>query len=68
MAYLISASPSMSISSMAVSICGSKSSSVNGSSVGERAASWFDGISSGWWRIARWPYEPTSMEPADCRS
>ena len=68
MAYLISASPSMSISSMACSICSSKSSGVKGISVGERAASSLEGISSGWWRIGRWAYEPTSIEPADCRS
>ena len=68
MAYLISASPSMSISSMAVSIWASKSSGVNGISVGESAASSLEGISSGWWRIGRWPYEPTSIEPADWRS
>ena len=46
-AYLISASPSMSINSIASSICWSKSSGVNGSSVGESAASALDGMSSG---------------------
>jgi hypothetical protein len=55
MAYLISASPSMSINSMAVSIWSSKSSGVKGISVGESAASSFEGMSSGWWRIGRCP-------------
>ena len=68
MAYLISASPSISISSIACSICGSKSSAVNGSSVGDSAAASFDGMSSGWWKIGRWAYEPTSIEPALWRS
>ena len=68
MAYLISASPSTSISSMACSICASKSSAVNGISVGESAASSFEGISSGWWKIGRWAYEPTSIDPALWRS
>ena len=38
----------------ASSSCGSKSSWVNGNSVGERAASSLDGIVSGSWRIERW--------------
>ena len=54
MAYLISASPSMSINSMACSICGSKSSGVNGISVGDSAASSLDGMSSGSWKMGRW--------------
>ena len=54
MAYLISASPSSSISSMACSIWGSKSSGVNGISVGDRAASALEGMSSGWCRMGRW--------------
>ena len=40
----------------------------DGISVGLSAASSFDGIVSGWWRIGRWAYEPTSIEPADWRS
>ena len=54
MAYLISASPSISINSIASSICWSKSSGVNGISVGESAASSFDGMVSGGCRIGRW--------------
>ena len=50
------------------SSCGSKSSAVNGSSVGLSADSSFDGMSSGWWKIGRWAYDPTSIEPADWRS
>ena len=68
MAYLISASPSISIRSIASSICWSKSSAVNGSSVGDSADSSFDGMSSGWWKIGRWAYEPTSIDPAVWRS
>ena len=43
MAYLISASPSISISSIACSICGSKSSCVSGSSVGDSADTVYTG-------------------------
>jgi len=49
------------ISSSACSSCGSKSSDVNGSSVGESADSSIEGMSSASIRIARWAYEPTSM-------
>ena len=63
-AYLISASPSISIKSMACSICGSKSSCVSGNSVGERADSSFDGMSFGCMKIGRCAYEPTSIDPA----
>ena len=49
------------ISSSACSSCGSKSSDVNGSSVGESADSSIEGMSSGDMRIARCAYEPTSM-------
>jgi hypothetical protein len=55
-AYLIPTDSSFStsgISSSASSICFSKSSCVNGSSVGDSAASSFEGMSSGSWRIAR---------------
>ena len=55
-------------SSSACSICGSKSSCVNGSSVGERAASSIEGMSSGSIRIVRCAYEPTSRSPPCCRS
>ena len=57
MAYLMptDSSPTISgISSSACSICCTKSSSVNGNSVGESAASSTDGISSGSCRIGRW--------------
>ena len=47
-------------SSRASSSCGSKSSWVNGSIVGERADAAIDGMSSGSMRIARWAYEPIS--------
>ena len=69
MAYLISAVASRSgMSSSASSSCSSKSSAVKGSSVGERRDSWIDGMSSGRWKIGRWAYEPTSMDPAVWRS
>ncbi len=70
-AYLIPAfsSPSSSgISSSACSSCGSKSSEVNGISVGESTDSSMDGISSGGTMIGRCAYEPTSMSPPCCRS
>ena len=55
-------SPRMSgMSSRACSIWSSKSSSVNGSSVGDSVDSAIEGISSASIRIARWAYEPTSM-------
>ena len=47
-------------SSSASSSCGSKSSWVNGSIVGESAASAIDGMSSGSMRIGRWAYDPIS--------
>ena len=56
------------MSSIACSSCGSKSSMVRGSSVGDRRASSIDGIVSGWWKIGRWAYEPISMDPPVCRS
>ena len=71
MAYLMptDSSPTISgISSSACSICSTKSSSVNGSSVGESAASSIEGISSGSCRIGRWAYEPTSSPVPSCRS
>ena len=70
-AYLMPArsSPSSSgISSSASASCGSKSSWVNGSSVGESADSSMDGISSGGTMIGRCAYEPTSMSPPCWRS
>ena len=70
-AYLIPAfsSPSWSgISSSACSSCGSKSSWVNGSSVGESTDSSMEGISSGATMIGRCAYEPTSMSPPCWRS
>ena len=70
-AYLIPAfsSPSSSgISSSACSSCGSKSSWVNGISVGESTDSSMDGISSGATMIGRCAYEPTSMSPPCWRS
>ena len=70
-AYLIPTDSSFStsgISSSASSICFSKSSCVNGSSVGDSAASSFDGMSSGSWRIARWAYEPISSPLPSWRS
>ena len=66
--YLISASPSISIRSMACSNWSSKSSGVNGSSVGDSADASIEGMSSGWWKIGRWAYDPTSIDPADWRS
>ena len=68
-AYFISAVARMSgISSSASSSCWSKSSAVNGSSVGDRRDSLIDGMSSAWWKIGRWAYEPTSIEPPVWRS
>ena len=52
-------------SSRASSSCGSKSSAVNGSIVGERADAAIDGMSSASMRIARWAYEPIS-KPLPC--
>ncbi len=52
-------------SSRASSSCGSKSSWVNGSMVGDKAAASIDGMSSGSMRIARWAYEPIS-KPVPC--
>ena len=52
-------------SSSASSSCGSKSSWVNGSIVGERALAAIEGMSSASMRIARWAYEPTS-KPFPC--
>ena len=49
------------MSSSACSIWRSKSSFVNGSSVGESADSSFEGISSGSTMIGRWAYEPISI-------
>ena len=55
MAYLISAVDSRSgMSFSASSSWGSKSSAVNGSSVGESRDSWMDGMSSTRWKIGRW--------------
>ena len=56
------------MSSRASSSCGSKSSWVNGNSVGDSAAASFEGISSGSWRIERWAYEPTSRPRPSWRS
>ena len=62
-------SPTISgISSSACSICSVKSSSVNGNSVGERAASSTEGRSSGSCRIGRWAYEPISRPVPSWRS
>ena len=62
-------SPRMSgTSSRACSIWSSKSSWVNGSSVGDSADSAIDGMSSASIRIARWAYEPTSRSPPCWRS
>ncbi len=55
-------------SSSASSICCTKSSCVNGSSVGVSADSSIDGISSGSCRIGRCAYEPTSRPPPSWRS
>ena len=55
-------------SSSASSSWGSKSSWVNGSIVGDRAADAIDGMSSGSMRIARWAYEPISKPVPCCRS
>ena len=49
------------MSSRACSIWSSKSSWVNGSSVGDSFDSAIEGMSSASIRIARWAYEPTSM-------
>jgi hypothetical protein len=51
------------ISSSACSNWSSKSSPVNGSSVGDRAEASIDGMSFGFMKIGRWAYEPTSIEP-----
>ena len=70
-AYLIPTDSSLrtsGISSSASSICCVKSSCVNGNSVGESAASSFDGISSGSCRIGRWAYEPISSPLPSWRS
>ena len=62
-------SPSSSgISSRAWASCGSKSSWVNGISVGDSTAASLDGMSSGLTMIGRCAYEPTSMSPPCCRS
>src|SRR5712691_9672214 len=55
-------------SSSASSSCCSKSSCVNGSSVGVSDDSSIDGISSGSWRIGRCAYEPTSRPCPSWRS
>ncbi len=55
-------------SSRASSSCGSKSSWVNGNSVGESAACSLDGMVSGSCRIERWAYEPTSNPTPSWRS
>ncbi len=47
-------------SSRASSICGSKSSLVKGSSVGDCAACSIEGMPSGSRRIGRWAYDPIS--------
>ncbi len=56
------------MSSRECSSCRSKSTCVNGISVGERAASALDGMSSTSCRIGRWAYEPTSRPVPCCRS
>ena len=56
------------MSSSACSIWSSKSSCVNGSSVGDSADSAIDGMSSASIRIGRWAYEPTSRSPPCWRS
>ena len=62
-------SPTISgISSSACSICGSKSSCVNGNSVGDSAASSTEGISSGSCRIERCAYDPISRPTPSWRS
>ncbi len=62
-------SPSSSgISSSASSSCGSKSSEVNGISVGDSTASSIEGMSSGGTMIGRCAYDPTSMSPPCWRS
>ena len=71
MAYLMPtlSSPTISgISSSACSIWSAKSSSVNGNSVGDSAASSFEGISDGSWRIGRCAYEPISRPVPSWRS
>jgi hypothetical protein len=55
-------------SSSASCSCCSKSSCVNGNSVGVSDASAIEGISSGSWRIGRCAYEPTSSPCPSCRS
>ncbi len=55
-------------SSSESSSCGSKSSFVNGSIVGERADAAIEGMSSASMRIARWAYEPISNPVPCCRS
>ncbi len=55
-------------SSRASSSCGSKSSWVNGSIVGDSADASIEGMSSGSIRIARWAYEPISKPVPCCRS
>ena len=70
-AYLMPAFSSPSSSGMSSSDAaswGSKSSAVNGISVGESTASSLDGIVSGGTMIGRCMYEPTSMSPPCCRS
>ena len=70
-AYLMPtlSSPTISgISSSACSIWSAKSSSVNGNSVGDSAASAIEGISVGSWRIGRWAYEPISRPVPSWRS
>ena len=70
-AYLMPtlSSPTISgISSSACSIWSAKSSSVNGNSVGESAASSTDGISLGSCRIGRCAYEPISRPVPSWRS
>ena len=52
-------------SSSASSSCGSKSSWVNGSIVGDSADASIDGMSSASIRMARWAYDPTS-KPVPC--
>ena len=62
-------SPTISgISSSAISICGSKSSWVNGSSVGVSADSSMLGMSSASSVIGRWAYEPISRPVPSWRS
>ena len=70
-AYFTPTDSSPTISGMSVSassIWGSKSSCVNGNSVGDRAASSSEGISSGSCRIERWAYDPISSPMPSWRS